>query len=106
MTAFSSFFKEDFLKEKVSETRSDFHQARTEYELAMRREILHRVNHCPCCFDGIFENVKAQIREEALQNNFEPDVMEVLNRMSLTPVAAEEGEEEDGTRDVIEQSIH
>ena len=51
--------------------------------------------------------MKAQIREEALHNNFEPDVMEVLNRMSLTPIAAEEEEgEEDGTRDVIEQSIH
>jgi len=103
MTAFSSFFKEDFLKEKVNETRSDFHQARTEYELAMRREILHRVNHCPCCFDGFFENVKAQIREEALQNNFEPDVMEVLNRMSLTPVVTEE---EDETGDQIGESIH
>lgn len=103
MTAFSSFFKEDFLKEKVSETRSDFHQARTEYELAMRREILHRVNHCPCCFDGFFENVKARIREEALQNNFEPDVMEVLNRMSLTPVVTE-GDDETG--DPIGESIH
>jgi hypothetical protein len=103
MTAFSSFFKEDFLKEKVSETRSDFHQARTEYELAMRREILHRVNHCPCCFDGFFENVKAQIREETLQNNFEPDVMEVLNRMSLTPVVTNE---EDETGDPIGKPIH
>lgn len=103
MTAFSSFFKEDFLKEKVSETRSDFHQARTEYELAMRREILHRVNHCPCCFDGFFENVKARIREEALQNNFEPDVMEVLNRMSLTPVVTE-GDDETG--DPIGEPIH
>lgn len=98
MTAFSSFFKEDFLKEKVSETRSDFHQARTEYELAMRREILNRVNHCPCCFDGFFDDVKARIRQEALQNNFEPDVMEVLQRMSLTPVVTDE---EDETGDPI-----
>ena len=105
MTKLSSFFQEDFLKEKVSETRSDFHQARTEYELAMRREILHRVNHCPCCFDGFFENVKAQIREEALQNNFEPDVMDVLNRMSLTPVVTDV-EDEDEAGDVIGESIH
>lgn len=103
MTAFSSFFKEDSLKEKVSGTRSDFHQARTEYELAMRREILNRVNHCPCCFDGFFDDVKARIRQEALQNNFEPDVMEVLQRMSLTPVVTDE---EDETGDPIGESIH
>jgi hypothetical protein len=105
MTSLSSVFKGDFLKEKVSETRSEFHQARTEYELAMRREILHRVNNCPCCFDGFFDDVKARIREEALQNNFEPDVMEVLNRMSLTPVVTDE-EDEDETRDVTGESIH
>lgn len=105
MTASSSFFKEDFLKEKVSEARSDFHQARTEYELAMRREILHGVNHCPRCFDGFFENVKAQIREEALQNNFEPDVMDVLNRMSLMLVGTEE-EDENKTGNVTGKLIH
>jgi hypothetical protein len=101
MTSLSSIFKGDSLKEKVSETRNDFHQARTEYELAMRREILNRVNHCPCCFDGFFENVKARLREEALQNNFEPEVMEILSRMSQIPVVTEE---EDETGEVIGDS--
>lgn len=101
MTALSSFFKEDVLKERVSEAMNEFHQARTEYELAMRREILHRVNHCPCCFDGLFEEVRARIREEAFRNNFEPDVMEVLQRMSNTPVVTEEEMD-----DLIEKSIH
>ena len=97
MTKPSSFHQEESLREKVTETKSDFHQARTEYELAMRREILHRVNHCPCCFEGFFESVKAQIQEEAIQKNFEPDVIEVLTRMSLTLLAtAEENEIQTG----------
>lgn len=105
MTSLSSIFKEDFLKEKVSETRNDFHQARTEYELAMRREILHRVNHCPCCFNGFFEDVKARVREEALHNNFEPDVMEVLSRMSVIPLVPKE-EDKDESEDIVEEPFH
>ncbi len=105
MTKLSSFLEDEFIKGKVEETRGNFNRARTEYELAMRREILQRVNHCPCCFDGFFADVKARIREEALQNNFEPNVMEVLTRMSLTPVVTDE-EDEDETRDVTGESIH
>lgn len=105
MTSFSSVFKGDILKEKVIEARNNFHQARTEYELAMRREILHRVNHCPCCFDGFFEDVKARVREKALHNNFDPDLMEVLSHMSVIPlVPNEEDKRESG--DVVEESIH
>lgn len=105
MTKLSSFFKEDFLKEQVIEARNIFHQARTEYELAMRQEILHRVNHCPCCFNGFFEDVKARVREEALHNNFEPDVMEVLSHMSVILLVPKE-EDKDESGDVVEESIH
>jgi hypothetical protein len=95
MTNLLAFTVDRDLEDKVEESRTSFHQARTEYELAMRREILHRVDHCPGCFDGFFEETKLRIQKEMCQGNFEPDVMEVLSLMSFTPVVRHHETQED-----------
>ena len=78
MVTLSSIFEESDLTQAVVEQRSKFHEARAEYELAMRRLILHRVEHCPHCFKSFFDDMKLLVKEEAFHNDFEPDELDIL----------------------------
>lgn len=64
-----------------SALRKEFHKARAQYELSLRRFILNHVDNCPCCFDGFFDDSKNRVKTIAFYDDFEPDVLDVLEEM-------------------------
>lgn len=75
---------------EVKDLRDKFHQIRSDYELGLRKLVLNKVNNCPCCFKGFFSEAKDSVKQRAFYRDFEPDDLDVLEQMFVTPVVFDE----------------
>jgi hypothetical protein len=55
------------------------------------------VNNCPCCFKGFFIEAKESVKQRAFYSDFEPDDLDVLEQMFVTPVVIDD--EHEATKD-------
>jgi hypothetical protein len=90
MVAFSEFLKQSEKKCEIENLRNKFHESRSEYELGLRKHLLGEVKNCPCCFKGFFTESKDSVKQRAFYRDFEPDDLDVLEQMFVTPVVFDE----------------
>jgi hypothetical protein len=86
MLPLSEFFKHSEMKSEVEKLRKKFHESRSEYELGLRKYLLEEVKNCPCCFKGFFTESKESVKQRAFYREFEPEDLDVLEQMFVTPV--------------------
>ena len=77
-------------KAEIKDLKDKFHQIRADYELGIRKLVLNKVNNCPCCFKNFFTEAKGSIKQRAFYRDFEPDDLDVLEQMFVTPVVIDE----------------
>lgn len=90
MVAFSEFFKQIEMRTEIEKLRNKFHESRSEYELGLRKHLLEEVKNCPCCFKGFFTEAKDSVKKRSFYRDFEPDDLDVLEQMFVTPVVFDE----------------
>lgn len=90
MVSFSEFLKQSEKKCEIEKLRNNFHESRSEYELGLRKHLLEEVKNCPCCFKGFFTEAKDSVKQRAFYRDFEPDDLDVLEQMFVTPVVFDE----------------
>jgi 5-methylthioribose kinase len=90
MANFSEFFKSTKSESVIEKLRNKFHESRSEYELELRKHLLEEVKNCPCCFKGFFTEAKDSVKQRAFYRDFEPDDLDVLEQMFVTPVVFDE----------------
>ena len=86
----SEIFKETEKQFEIETLREKFHESRSEYELGLRKHLLGEVKNCPCCFKGFFSEAKDSVKQRAFYRDFEPDDLDVLEQMFVTPVVFDE----------------
>ncbi len=90
MANFSEFFKQSEKKCEIENLRNKFHESKSEYELGLRKYLFEEVKNCPCCFKGFFTETKEIVKQRAFYSDFEPDDLDVLEQMFVTPVVFDE----------------
>ena len=90
MLPLSQFMKSCEEQAEVTDLRDKFHQIRADYELGLRKLVLNKVNNCPCCFKGFFIEAKGSVKQRAFYSDFEPDDLDVLEQMFVTPVVIDD----------------
>lgn len=90
MVTLSQHMKSYEEQAEVKDLRDKFHQIRSDYELGLRKLVLNKVNNCPCCFKGFFIEAKDSVKQRAFYSDFEPDDLDVLEQMFVTPVVIDD----------------
>lgn len=86
MLTLSSVLKGSDLSEVLMDKKREYLKARVEYELALRRFTLKKVENCPSCFKNFYEGMKDRVKSEAFYSDFEPNELDILEEMFITPI--------------------
>jgi len=78
--------KEAEVTQELADSRDRYLDARIDYELSLRKFSLFNVKKCPCCFKGFYKDKENEIIQEYANGDSEPNEIEVLERMAMTPV--------------------
>ncbi len=85
------------LGQAVDMRRNEYHEARFEYELSLRRFLNDYVRNCPCCFKGFYKDTEETLTEQLIKEGVKPDDLEVLEEMrSRRDATYPQGENADG----------
>lgn len=86
MLTLSSVLKGSDLLENLHDSKRGYLKARAEYELALRRFTLDKVENCPSCFKNFYDSMKDRVKSEAFYSDFEPKELDILEEMFITPI--------------------
>ena len=81
MKKVNELFSDVSLEEVVVVRRSEYHEARFEYEMSLRRFLNDYVNNCPCCFKGFYKDTEETLTDHLIKEGVKPDELEVLEEM-------------------------
>ena len=81
MLTLSEHIKSYEKQTEVDDLRDKFYQSRVDYELGIKKFVLHKVNNCPCCFKNLFTKREGVVKGRTFYSDFEPDELQVLEDM-------------------------